>query len=71
MPGPVATNLPEALLNNESVFDMLASAIREFGLGWHDLAIEVTEDVFLNRYAERITAIVPGRQAGLSHGPFQ
>lgn len=55
-PGPVAINLPEALLINENGFDILASAIREHDLDWRDLTIEVTEDVFLNRYAERILA---------------
>lgn len=55
-PGPVAINLPEALLINESGFDMVASAVREHGLDWHDLAIEVTEDVFLNRHAEQVRA---------------
>ncbi|GGX93259.1 GGDEF-domain containing protein [Litchfieldella qijiaojingensis] len=54
--GPIAINLPEALLINENGFEILASAIREYDLDWHDLTIEVTEDVFLNRYAERILA---------------
>lgn len=55
-PGPVAINLPEALLINENGFEMLSAGIRERELAWHDLAIEVTEDVFLNRHAEQMRA---------------
>ncbi|MGR2737143.1 putative bifunctional diguanylate cyclase/phosphodiesterase [Billgrantia sp. Q4P2] len=55
-PGPVAINLPEPLLINENGFEMLAAAIREYDLDWQDLAIEVTEDVFLNRHAEQMRA---------------
>ncbi|WP_209472154.1 putative bifunctional diguanylate cyclase/phosphodiesterase [Billgrantia antri] len=55
-PGPVAINMPETLLINESGFDMLASAMRLYGLEWHDLTIEVTEDVFINRHAEKMRA---------------
>lgn len=55
-PGPVAINLPEALLINEHGFEMLASTLSECGLDWHDLTIEVTEDVFLNRQAEQMRA---------------
>lgn len=56
VPGPVAINLPEALLIDESGFEMLASILRECGLEWQDLTVEVTEDVFLNRYAEHMLA---------------
>lgn len=55
-PGPVAINMPETLLINESEFNMLASAMRLYGLEWHDLTIEVTEDVFINRHAEKMRA---------------
>ncbi|MGR2740497.1 putative bifunctional diguanylate cyclase/phosphodiesterase [Billgrantia sp. Q4P2] len=67
LPGPIAVNLPEALLINESGFEILASAIRQYDLDWHDLTIEVTEDVFLNRYAERIHASMTRfRERGVS-----
>ncbi|MFQ3787254.1 putative bifunctional diguanylate cyclase/phosphodiesterase [Halomonas sp. A29] len=55
-PGPVAINLPEPLLIDENGFEMLASAIREYDLDWQDLAVEVTEDVFLNHHAEQMRA---------------
>ncbi|EPC03647.1 hypothetical protein L861_19115 [Litchfieldella anticariensis FP35 = DSM 16096] len=67
LPRPVAINLPEALLINENGFEILASAIREYDLDWHNLTIEVTEDVFLNRYAERIHASMTRfREQGVS-----
>ncbi|NIC03826.1 putative bifunctional diguanylate cyclase/phosphodiesterase [Billgrantia bachuensis] len=66
-PGPVAINLPEALLINESGFEMLASTLRECELHWHDLTIEVTEDVFLNRHAEHMrTSMMRFREHGVS-----
>lgn len=67
LPRPVAINLPEALLINENGFEILASAIREYDLDWHNLTIEVTEDVFLNRYAKRIHASMTRfREQGVS-----
>ncbi|MCE8039955.1 EAL domain-containing protein [Halomonas sp. MCCC 1A11062] len=66
-PGPVAINLPEALLINDNGFEMLASAIHEHGLDWSDIAVEVTEDVFLNRYADLMRATMTCfRQYGVS-----
>ncbi|CAN7638969.1 EAL domain-containing protein [Pararhizobium sp. LjRoot235] len=67
VPGPIAINLPEALLVCEDGHEMLAEVIRENGLDWHDFAVEVTEDVFLNRNAERILETVTRfREHGLS-----
>ncbi|WP_341486466.1 EAL domain-containing protein [Pararhizobium sp. A13] len=67
VPGPIAINLPEALLVGEDGYDMLAEVIRENALDWHDFAVEVTEDVFLNRNADRILETVTRfREHGLS-----
>lgn len=67
IPGPIAINLPEALLVGEDGHEMLAEVIRENGLDWHDFAVEVTEDVFLNRNADRILETVTRfREHGLS-----
>jgi len=67
VPGPIAINLPEALLVGEDGYEMLAMVIRENRLDWHDFAVEVTEDVFLNRNADRILETVTRfRQHGLS-----
>ncbi|WP_234286469.1 EAL domain-containing protein [Halomonas sp. MCCC 1A11057] len=67
LPGPVAINLPEALLINDNGFDMLASAIHEHGLDWCDISVEVTEDVFLNRYADLMRATMTRfREHGVS-----
>ncbi|MBV1786862.1 EAL domain-containing protein [Marinobacterium sp. D7] len=53
-PGPVAINVPEELLVSDQGVGIFTSALDEFGLAWRDIAVEVTEDVFLNRYAERM-----------------
>ncbi len=67
IPGPIAINLPEALLVGEDGYEMLAQVIREHGLDWHDFAVEVTEDVFLNRHADHILETVTRfREHGLS-----
>ncbi|CAN7703889.1 putative bifunctional diguanylate cyclase/phosphodiesterase [Pararhizobium sp. LjRoot238] len=67
IPGPIAINLPEALLVGEDGYQMLAEVIRQNGLDWHDFAVEVTEDVFLNRNADRILETVTRfREQGLS-----
>ncbi len=67
VPGPIAINLPEALLVGEDGYEMLAQVIRENGLDWHDFAVEVTEDVFLNRNADHILETVTRfREHGLS-----
>ncbi|QND46788.1 EAL domain-containing protein (plasmid) [Rhizobium lusitanum] len=67
IPGPIAINLPEALLVGEEGYEMLAGAIRENGLDWRDFAVEVTEDVFINRSADQILGTVTRfREHGLS-----
>jgi diguanylate cyclase len=67
VPGPIAINLPEALLVGEDGYEMFAQVIREHGLDWHDFAVEVTEDVFLNRHADHILETVTRFRAhGLS-----
>jgi len=55
-PVPIAINMPEALLVTDNGFDLLSSAIEEYGLSWSHFTVEVTEDVFLNRHAERLFA---------------
>ncbi len=51
-PGAVAINLPEILLVNGNGFDFIDCAIEDYGLCWGDVSVEVTEDVFLDRYAD-------------------
>ncbi|MEY9834077.1 diguanylate cyclase (GGDEF)-like protein [Sinorhizobium fredii] len=66
-PGPVSINLPEILLVGQEGYEFFASAVRENGLEWRDFAVEITEDVFLNRSANQILATVARfRQHGLS-----
>lgn len=64
--GPVAINMPEALLMNESGLDMLSGAIAEYGLEWHDFAVEITENVFLERTSGKIRdTIIAFRERGV------
>ncbi|WP_018238452.1 bifunctional diguanylate cyclase/phosphodiesterase [Ensifer sp. BR816] len=66
-PGPVSINLPEVLLVGQEGYEMFAGAVRDNGLEWEDFAVEITEDVFLNRSADQILATVARfRQHGLS-----
>jgi len=66
-PGPVAINVPEELLVSDQGVGIFTSALAEFGLAWCDISVEVTEDVFLNRYAERMfESITYFRQQGVS-----
>lgn len=53
-PGPVAINLPELLLVGQGGYDLIVAAITANELEWRDFAVEVTEDVFLNRGADQI-----------------
>lgn len=53
-PGTVSINLPEALLVSDEGYNLIAEAVQENGLEWRDFAVEITEDVFLNRNAEQI-----------------
>lgn len=67
VPGTVSINLPEVLLVNEEGYDLLAGAVRDNGLEWKDFAVEITEDVFLNRSADQILdAVARFREHGLS-----
>lgn len=67
VPGTVSINLPEVLLVSEEGHDLLAEAIRKNGLEWKDFAVEITEDVFLNRSAHQILdTVVRFREHGLS-----
>lgn len=65
--GSVAINLSEAVLIYEAGYDMLANAVKRHSLDWSDLAIEITEDVFMNKYREQILAtVVKLRERGVS-----
>jgi diguanylate cyclase (GGDEF)-like protein len=67
LPGPVAINMPEVLLVSEEGYEMLAQVIQDNALEWHDFAVEITEDVFLNRSADRILDTVTRfREHGMS-----
>lgn len=66
-PGRVAINMPEALLISVAGYDMLAAAIERHALNWSDFAIEITEDVFVNKYMEQIlTSVARMREHGVS-----
>ena len=56
--GSVAINMPEAVLVSEAAYDLLANAVERYSLDWSDLAIEITEDVFMNKYREQILSTV-------------
>ena len=65
--GSVAINMPEAVLISEAAYDMLFNAVERYSLDWSDLAIEITEDVFVNKYKEQILAtVVKLAQRGVS-----
>jgi diguanylate cyclase (GGDEF)-like protein len=67
LPGSVAINLPEVLLVGQDGYDLLAAAVRAHQLEWSDFAVEVTEDVFLNRGANQIfETITRFRKHGVS-----
>ena len=57
-PGTVAINMPEAILISDAGYDMLANAVKRYSLDWRDFAIEITEDVFVNKYMGQILATV-------------
>lgn len=66
-PGSVAINLPEVLLVGGDGYDLIAAAVGANRLEWRDFAVEVTEDVFLNRGADQILeTITRFRQRGMS-----
>lgn len=66
-PGSVAINMPEAILISEGGYTMLAHSIGRHGIDWSDVEVEITEDVFMNKHAEQISAtIVKLREKGVS-----
>lgn len=66
-PGPVAINFPEVLLVGHEGYDLIADAVIDNDLKWDDFAVEVTEDVFLNRGANQILeTIARFRKRGMS-----
>ena len=65
--GTVAINMPEIALISDAGYFMLANAVSRYALDWHDLAIEITEDVFVNKYTEQILAtVLKLRERGVS-----
>lgn len=65
--GSVAINMPETTLISDAGYSMLTSAVQRHGLDWGDIAIEITEDVFVNKYAEQIlTTVLKLRERGVS-----
>ena len=65
--GSVAINLPEALLVSHDGYDLIAAAVKANRLDWRNFAIEVTEDVFLNRGANQIAETISRfREHGVS-----
>jgi len=67
VPGAISINLPEVLLVSEEGYNLIAGAVRENHLKWTDFAVEITEDVFLNRNAEQILkSITRFREHGVS-----
>lgn len=66
-PGTISINLPEALLVCDEGYNLVAEAVRENRLEWKDFAVEITEDVFLNRNAEQILrSVMRFREQGVS-----
>ena len=65
--GSVAINMPETTLISDAGHIMLTSAVKRHSLDWSDLAIEITEDVFVNKYTEQILAtVLKLRERGVS-----
>jgi EAL domain-containing protein (putative c-di-GMP-specific phosphodiesterase class I) len=66
-PGSVAINMPEAILISEVGYDMFANAIKRYAIEWSDFSIEITEDVYMNKYTEQIFAtVIKLREQGVS-----
>jgi len=65
--GSVAINMPEAILISEAGYNMLEHAVKRYSLAWSDFAVEITEDVFVNKYMEQIlTTVARLRALGVS-----
>ena len=64
--GSVAVNMPEAVLVSAVGYDMLEKAVSQYGIEWKDFSIEITEDVFVNKYREQILAnVIKLRERGV------
>jgi diguanylate cyclase (GGDEF)-like protein len=48
-PGPIAINMPEVMLAHGHAASAIDTALAAHGLPWDCLAVEITEDVFLDR----------------------
>ncbi|NVM77546.1 diguanylate cyclase (GGDEF)-like protein [Duganella sp. SG902] len=65
--GSVAINMPETALISDAGYGMLSGAVQRHAIEWSDLAIEITEDVFVNKYAQQILAtVLKLRERGVS-----
>ena len=65
--GSVAINMPETALISDACYAMLVDAVKRHALDWSDIAIEITEDVFVNKYTEQILAtVLKLRERGVS-----
>ncbi len=65
--GSVAINMPETALISDAGYVMVSDAVTRHALDWSDLAIEITEDVFVNKYTEQILAtVLKLRERGVS-----
>jgi diguanylate cyclase (GGDEF)-like protein len=63
----VAINMPEAVLVSEVCYDMLERAVKRHGIDWTNFSIEITEDVFVNKYKEQILQnVIRLRELGVS-----
>ncbi|HEX5786366.1 MAG TPA: EAL domain-containing protein, partial [Burkholderiaceae bacterium] len=63
----VAINMPEAVLVSEVCYDMLERAVKRHGIDWMNFSIEITEDVFVNKYKEQILSnVIRLRELGVS-----
>lgn len=63
----VAINMPEAVLVSEVCYDMLEHAVKRHGIDWMNFSIEITEDVFVNKYKEQILSnVIRLRELGVS-----
>lgn len=57
-PGPVAVNLPEAILGTNVALRQIEEALGRHNLPWSALTVELTEDVFIDRALSQIEANV-------------
>jgi diguanylate cyclase (GGDEF)-like protein len=57
-PGPVAVNLPEAVLGTNLALHEIEAVVERYDLPWSAMTVELTEDVFLDRSLTQIEANV-------------